>query len=155
MIIINLSGSGYMIEINGKQVSVVGLNTKIQEGKKTTHLNHTQHGRFCGSSNQNVQWLNIMMENLGLIKDKKIEKYSYEKQEDQETKCCFHAVLLYFALEDASYFHVLNPHLFLSFSSFIPLWIDFSIPAKGVQLSPQINKDTLSSHILSLKLSER
>lgn len=122
MIIINLSCSGHVIEINGEQVSVVGLNTKIQYGKKTMHLNYTQHKHFCVSSHQDAQWFNIMMENLGLIKGKKIEKYSDEKQEDQETKCCLHSVLLYFALQDASYFHVLNPHLrshlFLSFSSF-------------------------------------
>lgn len=86
------------------------------------HLNYTQHKYFCVSSNQNVQWFNIMMENLGLIKHKKIGKYSNEKRQDQETKCCLHSVLLYFALQDASDFHELNPHLcshfFLSFFSF-------------------------------------
>jgi len=31
MIIVDLSSSGYMIEINGEQISIVGLKTKIEE----------------------------------------------------------------------------------------------------------------------------
>lgn len=37
MIIVNLSCSGYVVEVNGEQVSVVGLNTEVQHGKNTMH----------------------------------------------------------------------------------------------------------------------
>lgn len=81
------------------------------------HLNYAPHKHFYDvRSNQDVQWFNVMIGNLGLVKNKKIEKYSDEKQEDPETKCCLHSVLLYFALQDASYFHVLTHTSALTFS---------------------------------------
>lgn len=119
MIIINLSCSGYMIEINGEQISVVGLTQKYSKVRKQHILN--THNTNTSMSNKNVQWFNTTMEKLSLITDKKTHKYSAEKQKDEETKCCLHSRLLHFALQDASCFHVLNPHLcsclFRSFSS--------------------------------------
>jgi len=90
MIIINLSCSGYMIEIYGEQVSVVGLNTKIQSGKKTTRLNYTQHKHFLVSSNRNVQWFKIMMEKLKTKNQKNIQMRNWRTKK-QHAACiqCF------------------------------------------------------------------
>lgn len=69
MIIINLSCSGYMIEINGEQISVVSLTQKYSKVRKQHILN--THNTNTSVSNKNVQWFNTIMEKLGLITDKK------------------------------------------------------------------------------------
>lgn len=68
MIIINLSCSGYVVKVNGEQVSVVGLNTKY--GKNTMY---TQHRHLCFSPNQSEQWFNTV--SRALLKTRKQKRF--------------------------------------------------------------------------------
>lgn len=153
MIIINLSCSGYMIEINGEQISIVGLNTRYRKVRRQCTL--IAYDRYISVSAliKICNGLTVGLRIQGILKAEKqknilMRNRRTKKQNVVCVQCCIIQL-------DAFYIHALNFHHHSSFPKIFffflksDLQTDCLIPVKDVQLNPQINKINPNSPSLS------